>query len=218
MSFLPAASSNHGAPGNRDRGAALVTMLALMLVLLMLSLGALRAALSDARSARYEADRQVAQAAAAAALADAERDIDGAAGAASPRTAIFAAMDSSAFAAGCLGKAEQAGLCLPTGGAAPPPWQAADLAGAAGVEYGRFTHRVLPVGAGMLPAAAPRYVIELLPGAAPVFRITALGQGADPATIVVLQSQYRRAAPGIAGKRLGWREIANWPALHERAS
>jgi type IV pilus assembly protein PilX len=51
-----------------------------------------------------------------------------------------------------------------------------------------------------------------------MFRVTALGVGADPATIVVLQSYYRRAAGGAAGKRLGWREIANWPELHQAAS
>jgi hypothetical protein len=42
--------------------------------------------------------------------------------------------------------------------------------------------------------------------------------GADPATIVVLQSHYRRAGGGLPGKRMGWREIANWPALHRAAS
>jgi hypothetical protein len=101
---------------------------------------------------------------------------------------------------------------------AAPAWQAADLAGTAGVEYGRFTKRTLPTGAGTLPAAAPRYLVELLPGPLPLFRITALGVGADPATIVVLQSHYRRTTGSAPGKRLGWREIANWPALHRAAS
>lgn len=200
-----------------ERGAALVTMLFLMLALLMMSLSAARAALSNAKSARYERDRHVAQAAAEAALQDAERDIDGAAGPSSPRTAIFTAMDASAFEERCAGQAEKAGLCKPSAGAAPV-WQAADLAGEAGIEYGRFTHRTLPTGAGTLPAAAPRYLVELLPGPQPLFRITALGVGADPATIVVLQSHYRRAAGSEPGKRLGWREIANWLELHRAAS
>lgn len=205
-------------PPSRERGAALVTMLFLMLALLMMSLSAARAALAGARSARYERDREVAHAAAEAALVDAERDIDGAAGPASPRTAIFTAFDTGALAERCTGGAEQAGLCRAATGTAPPAWQAADLRGAAGVEYGRFTGRVLPTGAATLPAAAPRYLIELLPGAQPMFRITALGIGADPATVVVLQSYYRRAAGSLPGKRLGWREIANWPALHQAAS
>lgn len=201
-----------------ERGAALATMLFLMLALLMMSLSAARAALASAKSARYERDRQVAHAAAEAALRDAERDIDGAAGPSSPRTAIFTAMDASAFDARCTGRAEKAGLCKSAAGTAPPAWQAADLAGEAGVEYGRFTGRTLPTGAGTLPASAPRYLLELLPGPQPLFRITALGLGADPATVVVLQSHYRRAAGGQPGKRLGWREVANWPALHRAAS
>jgi type IV pilus assembly protein PilX len=202
----------------RERGAALVTMLFLMLALLMMSLSATRAALAGAKSARYERDRQVAHAAAEAALIDAERDIDGAAGPASPRTAIFTALDADAFAERCTGQAEKTGLCKLAPGAGPPAWQAADLAGEAAVEYGRFSGRALPTGAGTLPAAAPRYVLELLPGAQPLFRITALGVGADPATVVVLQSYYRRAAGSAPGKRLGWREIANWPELHRAAS
>ena len=201
-----------------ERGAALLTMLVLMLALLMMSLSAARAALANAKSARYERDRQVAHAAAEAALLDAERDIDGAAGPASPRTAIFTAMDASAFDERCLGQAEKTGLCKASTGAAAPAWQAADLAGEGGVEYGRFTNRMLPTGAGTLPAAAPRYLVELLAGPQPMFRITALGVGADRATMVVLQSHYRRAGGSGPGKRLGWREIANWLELHKAAS
>ena len=207
-----------------ERGSALVTMLFLMLALLMMSLSSTRAALAGARSARYERDRQVAHAAAEAALLDAERDIDGAAGPTSPRTAIFTAFDAAAFSEGCSGTAEKTGLCKLN--ATSPAWQAADLAGDGGVEYGRFSGRMLPTAAGTLPAAAPRYLIELLPavvppvvpGTTPLFRITALGVGADPATVVVLQSYYRRAAGIQPSKRLGWREIANWPELHAAAS
>lgn len=193
-------------------------MLFLMLALLMMSLSATRAALANAQSARYERDRLVAQAAAEAALVDAERDIDGAAEPSSPRSAIFTALDPDGFVARCAGRAEKTGLCQAAAAGATPAWQAADLGGGAGVEYGRFTGRTLPTGTGMLPAAAPRYLIELLPGAQPLFRITALGVGADPATIVVLQSHYRRAHGNAPGQRLGWREIANWPALHRAAS
>ncbi|KQQ88975.1 PilX N-terminal domain-containing pilus assembly protein [Massilia sp. Leaf139] len=201
-----------------ERGAALVTMLFLMLALLMMSLSSARGALAGAKSARYERDRQMAHAAAEAALRDAERDIDGAAGPTSPRTAIFAALDAAVFVERCRGQAEYAGLCKAATGKAAPAWQAADLAGRAGVEYGRFTGRTLPTGVATLPAVAPRYLIELLPGSHPLFRITALGVGADPGTVVVLQSHYRRAAGGQPGRRLGWREIANWPELHRAAS
>jgi Tfp pilus assembly protein PilX len=202
---------------HRERGAALVTLLFLMLALLMMSLSAMRAAIAGAKSARYERDRQVAHAAADAALLDAERDIDGAAGPASPRTAIFAALDADAFAEGCSGKAEKTGLCKLSKGAAPPAWQAVDLAGEDAVAYGRFSGRALQTGGGMLPAVPPRYLIEFLPGPQPLFRITALGSGADPATLVVLQGYYRRATGSVPAARLGWREIANWPELHRAA-
>lgn len=215
-------------PPSRQQGAALATVLFLMLAVLMMSASSMRAALSAAKSARYERDRQVALAAAEAALVDAERDIDGAAGPASPRTAIFAAGDAGAFMDRCTGGAERSGLCRLNGPAGVPAWQAADLAGDLAVEYGRFTGRSMPTGAGLLPARPPRYLIELLPapapaplhGTAPRYRITAIGFGADAATVVVLQGYYERASGqgGTAGRRLGWREIANWPELHRAAS
>lgn len=217
-------------PSRRQRGAALVTVLFLMLAVLMMSVSSVRAALSSAKSAAAERDRHVARAAAEAALRDAERDIEGAAGPASSRAAIFAAADAgaSAFAEGCADGAERTGLCRFTPAPGVPAWQAVDLAGARSVEYGRFSGRSMPLGAGQLPARLPRYLIELLPapGAPPRYRITAIGFGANPATIVVLQGYYARASgstPGStpatpAGRRLGWREIPNWPALHRAAS
>ena len=212
-------------PPSRQQGAALATVLFLMLAVLMMSASSMRAALSAAKSARYERDRQVALAAAEAALVDAERDIDGAAGPTSPRTAIFATNDAGAFMERCTGGAERSGLCRLNGPAGVPAWQAADLAGDLAVEYGRFTGRSMPTGAGLLPARPPRYLIELLPapaplhGTAPRYRITAIGFGAEAGTVVVLQGAYQRAAgAATAGRRLGRREIANWPELHRAAS
>ena len=202
----------------RAHGAALVTMLFLMLAVLMMSVSGTRASLAAVKSARVERDRHVAHQAAEAALRDAERDIAGAAGPASPRTAIFVAADAGAFIAACAGSGEHAGLCRPVPPPGIPAWQAFDLAGPGSVEYGRFTGAAMPVGAGLLPAEAPRYIVELLAGADPVYRITAIGFGASASTRVVLQSYYRRASttPGAAmpAKRLGWREIANWAELH----
>lgn len=211
-------------PPARQQGAALATVLFLMLAVLMMSLSGTRAALSASKAARHERDRQVAFAAAEAALLDAERDIEGAAGPGSPRAAIFAASEAGAFTERCSGGAERSGLCLAEGTGGVPAWQATDLAGERAVEYGRFSGRALPTGAGPLPARLPRYLIELLPGGQPRYRITAIGFGSDAATVVVLQGCYERAAgagsgaaPG-AGRRLGWREIANWPELHRAAS
>ena len=201
-----------------EQGAALVTVLFLTLAVLMMSVSSTRASLAAVKSARYERDRHVAHQAARAAMVDAERDIAGAAGPASPRTAIFAAADASAFAERCTGAGERTGLCRVAPGA--PAWQAVDLGSEAAVEYGRYTGAVMPLGAGLLPARAPRYIVELLatPASAPAYRITAIGFGANPSTRVVLQSYYRRASSGAPAQRLGWREIANWPELHAAAN
>jgi type IV pilus assembly protein PilX len=185
--------------GCRQSGAVLVTVLFLVLALLTISMSNTHAVLAAAKSARAERDRLIAHAAAEAALLDAEADIDGAAGPASPRNALFDGTD--AFPERCDGAGERAGLCRQAAPPSPPAWQSADLAGDAGTEYGRFSGRVLPLGAGPLPARAPRYLIELLsgPGAKPLYRITAIGFGADAATLVVLQSYYRRAGAGPPG-------------------
>lgn len=200
----------------RERGATLVTVLFLMLAVLMMSVSSTRASLAAVKSARHERDRHVAHQSAQAALVDAERDIAGAAGPASPRTALFVAANASAFVAGCAGTAEHAGLCRLVPAPGIPAWQAADLAGTSSVEYGRFTGAAMPTGAGLLPARPPRYIVELLdyPAADPVYRITAIGFGAGEATRVVLQGHYRRATATTPARRLGWREIANWPELH----
>jgi type IV pilus assembly protein PilX len=204
----------------RQQGAALATVLFMMLAVLMMSVASTRAALMATKSARVERDRHVALAAAEAALVDAERDIDGAAGLSSPRAAIFATGDAGAFMDRCAGGAEHSGLCRAVAPPGIPAWQATDLAGDRAVEYGRFSGRAMPAGAGLLPSRLPRYLIELLivPGQAPRYRITAIGFGADAATVVVLQGYYSRASSTAPGKRLGWREIANWPELHRAAS
>ncbi len=207
-------------PIQRERGAALVTVLFLMLAVLMMSVSSTRASVAAVKSARHERDRHVAHQSAQAALVDAERDIAGAAGPASPRTALFVAANASAFVAGCAGTAEHAGLCRLVPAPGIPAWQAADLAEASSVEYGRFTGAAMPTGAGLLPARPPRYIIELLDlpganaGAGAVYRITAIGFGAGEATRVVLQGHYRRATATTPARRLGWREVANWPELH----
>ncbi len=200
----------------RERGAALVTVLFLMLAVLMMSVSSTRASLAAVKSARHERDRHIAHQSAQVALFDAERDIAGAAGPASPRTAIFVAANASAFIAACAGSAEHAGLCRLVPAPGIPSWQAVDLAGAASVEYGRFTGAAMPTGLGLLPAWPPRYIVELLdyPAADPVYRITAIGFGASEATRVVLQGHYRRASATAPARRLGWREVANWPELH----
>jgi Tfp pilus assembly protein PilX len=205
----------------RQAGAALLAALLLMLALLMLGVSAAHTALAGAKSARNERERQIAFAAAEAALADAERDIDGGANPSSARAMAFAGGDASVFAAGCADAGS--GLCRHVAPPAAPAWQSADLAGdpACCAAYGAYTGASMPAGVGLLPAAAPRYIVELLPqpaGGGHLYRITALGVGSHGRTRVVLQSYYRKAAvPGQPGQRSGWREIANWQELHQAA-
>ena len=96
-------------PPSRQQGAALATVLFLLLAVLMISASSMRAALSASKSARHERDRQVALAAAEAALLDAERDIDGAAGPASPAAKIAVRGDAGAFMDRCAGGADRSG-------------------------------------------------------------------------------------------------------------
>lgn len=191
----------------RASGAALVTVLFVLVAVLIVALSAAHAALNAEKSARSERDRHVAMQAAEAALADAERDIE-AAGANAARNEMFAPGSALGFVDGCGRDVANLGLCSMVGPPGIPAWQAAaldaaDAAAAGVVPYGRFTGAALPVGAGPLPVRLPRYIIELMPypragedasRAAPNFyRITAIGFGAIPSTRVVLQSFYRKA-------------------------
>jgi Tfp pilus assembly protein PilX len=225
----------------RQRGAVLVTALFLMLAVLMIGVSAARTALNAEKSARHERDRRIAFAAAEAALVDAERDVGGGAAPASARAVLFAP-GSTGFVDGCGQGAASVnlGLCLPAPAGAASVWQALDLAGddAKTVPYGQFTGAAMPVARGILPARLPRYIIELVPlaGATPsdgaFYRITAIGFGSRDTTRVVLQSYYHQpvpappapqpaptpavpAPPPVPAGRIGWREIANWPELHQ---
>lgn len=186
-------------------GVALISALFVLLVLTMVALAISRIAFDAERSARADRDRQLAFQAAEAGLADAEHDIDGGADPASSRAALFHDDSAVGFLPGCGREGASLGLCAYSAGALPA-WQLVD-AGAT-TPYGSYTGAVLPWG-GPLPLAPPRYVIELLPGAQVgedagagrkrLFRITAFGYGAQPGTLVVLQSVYRGAAVGAGG-------------------
>jgi Tfp pilus assembly protein PilX len=186
-----------------QHGAVLLVSLCVLLVLLMLGVSAARGAINTEKSARGERDRQVALQAAEAALADAERDIDGASGAASARARMFAPGSVAGFVDGCGAGADNLGLCKRAAAHAAPAWQRTDLAERS-IAYGHFTGAHMPFGRGTLPARAPRYLIELMPyervgeGAGQggnFYRITAIGFGANDATRVVLQTYYLKAGP-----------------------
>ncbi|MFZ4876897.1 pilus assembly PilX family protein [Janthinobacterium sp. Mn2066] len=194
-----------------QRGVALVFTLCLLLVILLLGVSAAQMALLGEKAARGERDRHTAFHAAEEALMDAERDIEGQP-AAPGRSAMFAPDSAAGFAADC---GEQPGLCLPATGSAPPVWLVKDLAAddegvGTTVAYGRFTGAAMQTGQGFLPFRRPRYLIELLPFHAPgeeagaaapasyLYRVTAIGFGANGDTQVVLQTYYRKQPAGVA--------------------
>jgi Tfp pilus assembly protein PilX len=178
----------------RERGMVLLFALLLMLVAMIAGLAVARTGFASIAGARYERERMLARAAAETALRDAERDIAGAGPPA--RTAWFGANGASSWPNGCGHGAFDRGLCLETN---PPAWQALDLAeedNPALVSYGEITGASIALG-GLLPARAPAYLIErLAAGAQPgaLYRITAVGFGARPSTLVVLQALYRTPA------------------------
>jgi type IV pilus assembly protein PilX len=196
----------------REYGATLVFALCLLVAILLLGVSAAQMALQGERSARGERDRQIAFQAAEEALMDAEHDIEGLPGAPG-RSTLFAADSAAGFAEGCAGG--EPGLCLPAASGVPPVWLSTDLGvadSAAGtVAYGQFTGASMQTGAGFLPFRRPRYLIELLPFHPPgeeveasagepaagyLYRVTAIGFGAQEDTQVVLQTFYRKQAPG----------------------
>ncbi len=202
------------AVAHRQRGAALLTAMLVLVAVLTIGAAAAHTALNAEKSARSERDRHIALQAAEAGLVDAERDIDGGADPASARAVLFAGGSALGFTAGCGRGAGSVNLGLCTYAPDAPAWQAADLAGSdasSAVPYGRFTGAALPTGGGALPGKAPRYVIELMPlaragedagrRAANVYRITAIGFGVRPGTQVVLQTFYRKVASGAGGLR-----------------
>lgn len=191
-------------------------VLCLLVIVLLLGISAAQIALQGEKAARGERDRQIAFQAAEEALMDAQNDIEGLPGAPG-RSSLFAPGSAAGFADGC-GEGGALGLCLPAPPDAPALWLSMDLDGPEGgsgsraVPYGQFTGAVMQTGQGFLPSRRPRYLIELLPFHPPsaqaaaaagglatesyVYRITAIGFGAQESTQVVLQSYYRKQAAG----------------------
>jgi type IV pilus assembly protein PilX len=187
-------------PTASERGLALVCALILMVAAMVIGVAVMRGAFVLLASARNERDRDVAQAAAEAALRDAEHDIAGAAGVPPGRAAHFGPTGGHAFVDGCGHGVNDLGLCRAR---APPAWQTLDLADAGNpalVPYGHFTGAALAVGRGA-PARLPAYVIErIAPAGATTqmgsfYRVTAIGFGIRTSTRVVLQTLVRLPPP-----------------------
>ena len=191
----------------RPVGSALLMCLLVMAVALMLALSGARIALQEERAARNDRDRKTAFQAAEAALLDAQRDIEQPAGN-GPRAALLASA-APVFPAGCGVGATHPLLGLCAGRDAAPAWLAVDFRDEVettmrSVPYGHFTGQTMQVDGGGLPARLPRYLIEVYPdrragssadlaAGGVIYRISAVGFGAQADTQVLLQAWYRRA-------------------------
>lgn len=188
----------------RQRGAALVCALVLMMAAMLVGVSVCRAVFASIASAGAERERSIAYAAAEAALRDAERDIASDASGTDPaRAAQFTEAGAGGFVDGCGRAGSGRGLCLAT---SPPAWQAQDLlepGNPALVPYGHYTGASLATGTGLLPARPPAYLIEKIvpPGAGEplgsFYRITAVGFGSRGTTHAMLQSVYRKPKPPL---------------------
>ncbi|MBI3285741.1 MAG: pilus assembly protein [Burkholderiales bacterium] len=193
----------------RQAGASLVVSLLMLIVVLVLSLSLATMSLQGEKASRSDRDRQIALQAAEAALKDAEMDIDPQIVVAGTRRDNFDANSNLFFEDGCaVGDANiYQGMCAPTPEGQQPVWLSVDLAydksDAKSVAFGRFTGQTMMVGKSSFPAKLPRYIIEAVADVEPgqvadestkyIFRITAIGFGANESTQVVLQSFYRKA-------------------------
>jgi len=187
-----------------QRGASLIIVMLILIVVSVLGIGSAQIALMSERGARNDRDLQVAWQAAEAALMDAEFDIHP-----SPRPAtftlrqsLFDGKNSTPFVDGCGTSGNSVGLCN-SGLTGKPAWLTADFtatgSSAGTTQFGTFTGRTFPAGApGVQPAMAPRYIIELVPDLVgdrsnPTFlyRVTAMGFGPRADIQAVLQTIYR---------------------------
>jgi type IV pilus assembly protein PilX len=181
----------------RARGSVLITTLALLFVVTMLLLSAMRTNTANERMAGNARDWNTAFQAAEAALRDAERDLGG----------VSRITGATGFEAGC----SATGLCaISTTGR--PAWQIlndGDVGWKVGtetpsqsksVEYGTYTGKAPLEGVAM----QPRYIIEAMvvkestsvkmnsaPNLKYFYRVTAVGFGANVSSRVMLQAVFR---------------------------
>jgi type IV pilus assembly protein PilX len=166
-------------PPIRQRGASLITVMLILIVVSALGIGAVQISIMGERSARNDRDMQVAWQATEAALMDAQFDIQGNKNAAGgTRSAVFGSAPRDLpmvgmFSATCGTAGNEQGLCsaadVPAVGALPvtPAWLLADFTSAntPSVEFGTFTGAKFPNSAnkgGVRSARSPRYLIELM--------------------------------------------------------
>jgi type IV pilus assembly protein PilX len=173
-----------------QRGISLVIVMIFLLILSALGVTAMQSSTFSARIAGNESDRNLAFQAAEAALRDAELDIKNTRADGSLCTASTAGCRSELINRGdgfdttCpLGRCDSTAM-------ATPVWEDTTkwATSGASVAYGTYT------GATALPVVAqqPRYLLEYFPlGDSTVYRITAVGFGANTSTQIMLQSAVK---------------------------
>lgn len=181
---------NVSRPVVQQRGISLVIVMIFLVILSVLGISAMQSSTLGSRIARNEADRSLAFQAAEAALRDGELDVKNlkADNSACVPAALGCRIESinrgDGFGAACT-----LGLC-DSRAFATPVWEAASRWTTAGtsVAYGTYTAAVaLPV-----VGQQPRYILEYFPlGDSVIYRITAVGFGANTSTQVMLQSSVK---------------------------
>lgn len=190
-----------------QRGASLVVVMLVLLVVTVTGIAGARLALLGEMSARHDRDTQIAFESAEAAIIDAENEIDGVApaGCAGLRADKFLPKEFAIPAGTCGNTTADRGLCSPVeeGSTAKPVWVTVDFldnsTSAFTAEYGGFTCRTFDAGSGIKPARPPRYIVERVPDKTPgkpadtyMYRITAMGFGPRVDTRAVIQVEYRK--------------------------
>ncbi len=181
----------------REQGSTLLIGMLFLIILTLLGLSAALVNKTDERMARNSRDRNIAFFAAESALRDARADIHSSTG------RIQGATGATADCSGALTR----GLCLPAAAGDSQVWETYLTDSTRSVEYGEMTlltdnqkFQLAPARGGV--TAQPRYLIEVLPDLSGVslsakisqkwlYRITAIGFGANAGTSVIVQETIR---------------------------
>jgi type IV pilus assembly protein PilX len=180
----------------RQQGASLIVVLIIIVLMTIIGLVGMNTAFIEEKMAGNSREQSVAFAAAEAALSDGEQDV----------MTSGRISGATGFAANCSADSDYVGLCSIETGVLP--WDAVDWSATSSpafVTYGAKTNDNKKP----LPGVAnqPRYILEALPNTAPgnslassssgtvpankyIYRLTAIGYGADPSTRATVQSVY----------------------------
>jgi type IV pilus assembly protein PilX len=186
-SYTPMYKTDSSSP---QRGISLIIVMIFLVILSVLGVSAMQTSTLGSRVARNEADRTLAFQAAEAALRDGELDIknlkadNSACVAASPGCRVLNLNRGDGFSSACT-----LGLC-DSRTFTTPVWEDTAKWTTTGdsVAYGAYT------AAAPLPVVGqqPRYILEYFPlGDSVIYRITAVGFGANTSTQVMLQSTVK---------------------------